>query len=74
MKEPAKNICPKCGGKIVAEAIGNYGTIFYLKSDGTIGRKLRTIRYEHSGDWMYYCADCGEGYNEEDIFSTRSEV
>ena len=61
----SKNICPKCGGLIVAEAIGNYGTVFYVKKDGSIGRKLREIKYEHSGDWMYYCSRCGEGFEEE---------
>ena len=62
-----KNVCPKCGGRIVAEAIGNYGTIFYLRKDGTVGRKLREIRYEHSGDWMYYCTECGENYEKNII-------
>lgn len=64
---PGKNICPKCGGKIVAEAIGNYGTVYYLRKDGTIGRKLRKVMYEHSGDWMYYCTGCGENYDEDYI-------
>lgn len=63
----SKNTCRKCGGKIVAEAIGNYGTIYYLRKDGTIGRKLRRVMYEHSGDWMFYCTGCGETYEEDDI-------
>lgn len=64
----AKNICPQCGGQIVAEAVGNYGTVFYLRKDGSIGRKLRTVRYEHSGDWMYYCTKCGKNFEEKDFF------
>ena len=64
-----KNVCSKYGGKIVAEAIENYGTIFYLRKDGTIGRKLKTIKYEHSGDWMFYCSNCGENYEERDILA-----
>ena len=51
----------------MAEAIGNYGTIFYLRKDGAIGHKMREIKYEHSGDWMYYCMKCGESYEEKDI-------
>lgn len=66
-------ICEECGGRIVAEAIGNYGTVYYLRKNGTIGRKLRTIRYEHSGDWMYYCPECGENYEEEYIKSRTRE-
>ena len=62
-----KNICPKCGGKIVAEAIGDYGIVFYLRKDGTIGRKLREVKYGHAGVWMYYCTDCGENYEEKNI-------
>lgn len=59
------NRCPECGGRLVAEATGNYGTIFEVKQDGSVGRKLRRVIYEHSGDWMYYCADCGRGYDFE---------
>ena len=57
-----KNICPKCGGNVVAEAIGNYGTVHYIKQNGEIGRALREYKYEHSGEWMYYCTGCGENF------------
>lgn len=63
----AKNVCPKCGGMIVAEAIGNYGTVYYLRKDGKIGRRIRRVMYSHSGEWMYYCTGCGESYEEKDI-------
>lgn len=67
-------ICEKCGGRIVAEAIGNYGIIYYLRKNGEIGRKLRKIKYECNGEWMYYCTQCGENYDEEYIKSrTRKQ-
>ena len=59
------NRCPKCGGRLVAEAVGNYGTIFEVKQDGSVGKKLRRVIYEHSGEWMCYCANCGESYDFE---------
>jgi len=62
-------ICEECGGRIVAEAVGQYGTIYYLRKDGTIGRMLRRVKYEHTGQWLYYCPDCGENYDEEYIKS-----
>ncbi len=31
------NRCSKCGGRLVAEATGNYGTIFEVKQDGSVG-------------------------------------
>ncbi len=62
-------ICEECGGRIVAEAVGQYGTIYYLRKDGKIGRRLRRVEYEHTGQWLYYCPDCGENYDEEYIKS-----
>ena len=59
-----KNRCPKCDGRIVAEAIGNYGTVFYLRDNGTIGHKLRSVKYEHTGEWLFYCDECGEQFDE----------
>lgn len=53
------NRCQKCGGRLVAEAIGTYGTVLDVKQDGSVGRKLRRMIYEHSGEWMCYCTDCG---------------
>ena len=66
-----RNICPKCGGRIVAEALGSYGAIFYLKQDGSVGRRLREKKYDHDGDWLYYCEECGENYEEKNILCTR---
>lgn len=56
-------ICKKCGNSLVIEYDGSYGTIYHLKKDGTTGRKLKTIKYEHSGDYMVYCPNCGTGYD-----------
>lgn len=63
----AKNICSKCGGKIVAEAFGSYGTVYYIRKNGETGHKIREIKYDHTGDWMYYCTECGENYEQKDI-------
>lgn len=59
-----KNICPNCGGPLVAEALGTYGTIHQIRQDGTVGQKLRTVKYEHTGEWLYYCLECGKNYDE----------
>ena len=60
----SKNKCPKCGGRLVAEFIGNYGDIFLLNKDGSgKTRRMKRMIYEHDGDPpMIYCIDCGEGY------------
>ena len=59
MKNP-KNICPECGGKLLIEAIGNYGDVCYMKQDGTESKtRIRRYIYEHSGDFMIYCESCG---------------
>jgi hypothetical protein len=55
-------VCPECGGNLIYEAIGNYGTLYYVCKDGRIGRKLKSIQYDYSGDAMVYCAECGSGY------------
>lgn len=57
----SKCICPKCGGSLVIEYVGTYGTIYHIRQDGTIGRRLRSAKYEHSGDYMVYCQNCGAG-------------
>jgi len=44
----AKCVCPKCESNLVIEYIGNYGTIYAIKQDGKIGRKLRSIKYDQS--------------------------
>lgn len=59
------NICPKCGGRIVAEAFGSYGTVFYVRKDGSLGRQLRNVKYGGNGDWIYYCPECGEQIKEK---------
>lgn len=58
------NICPKCGGKIIVELFGTYGTIHYLRKDGTIGHKIRETKYEYTGDELYYCSQCGYTIDE----------
>lgn len=55
--------CKKCGGNLEIEYIGNFGTIYHLRRDGTVGRRLRSIKYETSGDYMVYCQSCGTGYD-----------
>ena len=55
--------CRKCGGSLAIEYIGNYGTTYHLRRDGTVGRRLRSIKYESSGDYMVYCQSCGTGYD-----------
>ena len=62
MVERKMVVCPECGGNLIYEAIGSYGTIYYVCKDGRIGRKLKSIQYEHSGDAMVYCAECCSGY------------
>lgn len=58
-----KCFCPKCGGDLVIEYIGNYGTIYRINKNGTIGRREKRIMYESGGDYMVYCKMCGEGYD-----------
>ena len=58
------NICPKCGGRLVAECIGSYGDVYPLNKKGEPRkRRLKRNIYEHDGDDpMIYCMDCGRGY------------
>lgn len=62
-----KNICPKCGGRIVVEADGSYGTVFYLRRDGTMGHKIRDFKYEYSGELSYYCSKCSESFDKKEL-------
>lgn len=62
MAERKMVVCPECGGNLIYEAIGSYGTLYYVRKDGRIGRRLKSIRYEHSGDAMVYCLKCSSGY------------
>ena len=66
MKE-VKNICPECGGKLLIEAVGNYGDVFRMKKNGEMSRKrIRRHIYETSGDFMVYCEDCGNSLNPQE--------
>ena len=59
MKSP-KNICPECGGKLLIEAVGNYGDVYRMKENGEMSKKrIRRRIYENSGDYMIYCEECG---------------
>lgn len=62
MPDRKKVVCPECGGNLICEAIGNYGTLYYVRQDGRIGRRLKSIMYEESGDEMVYCSKCSSGY------------
>lgn len=62
MPDKKKVVCPECGGNLIYEAIGNYGTLYYVRQDGRVGRRLKSIMYEYSGDVMVYCSKCSNGY------------
>lgn len=63
MPDKKKVVCPKCGGNLVYEAIGSYGQLYHVCKNGKIGRQLKVIKYEGSGDAMLYCLDCGTNYD-----------
>ena len=58
-----KCLCSKCGNNLVIEYVGNYGTIYYIKENGKVGRKLKSIKYEESEDYFVYCPNCGIEYD-----------
>ena len=63
----AKNICPICGGKLLVEAIGNYGDVYRLKANGEMSKKrIKRFVYETSGQYMVYCEDCGNSVEASD--------
>lgn len=65
----AKNICPKCGNRLVIEAVGIYGDIYYMKRNGEMGTKrIRRCIYETTGEYLIYCKQCGH-----QILSTSSD-
>ena len=73
MKE-AKNIYKKCGGKLVVEYFGYYGTVYPIKRDGTQGKsRIRRVLYEESGngDAIIYCSECGHQINGKDFEEMR---
>jgi len=61
----AKNICPYCGGQLVMEFIGSYGSVYNLKKDGEPSKKRRKrILYDESnGDFLIYCWNCKKMQN-----------
>lgn len=62
-----RNICKYCGGKLVVEYIGSYGSVYALKGDGTPRkRRIRRTLYEESCDSpMIYCSKCGRTADHE---------
>ena len=53
--ENDKNICPVCGGKLLIEAVGNYGDVYRMKKNGKMSKtRLRRFIYENSGEYMVY--------------------
>ncbi len=58
-------VCLDCGASLVVEYIGSYGTVYRLRRDGTVGARMKSIKYEHSGDYMVYCPKCGHGFEGE---------
>lgn len=67
MNNKYKNICRYCGGKLVIEYFGSYGTIYPLKRNGREGkRRIKRILYEESdGDYMIFCQSCGKAQEVE---------
>jgi len=66
-EKPKRNICPNCGGRIYAEALGTYGTIYNLRRDGSVGCEIRNVKYGYNGDWLFYCTKCGTNFEEKEI-------
>lgn len=62
--------CTYCGHSLVIEYVGTYGTIYHVGQFGKIGRMLRSIKYEHSGDTMVYCPSCGANYEHKILNGT----
>lgn len=57
-------VCPKCGNNLVIEYIGSYGTIYAIRQDGKIGRRLKSTKYDESSDgYVVYCPSCGTEYD-----------
>ena len=63
----ARNICPKCGGKLLIEAIGNYGDIYRMRADGEMSkRRIKRVIYGGTGDYIIYCEQCSITFDTED--------
>ena len=60
-KENAKNICKYCGGPLVIEFIGSYGSVYPMRENGEPGkRRIKRILYEEDANGcMVYCRKCG---------------
>lgn len=66
-KKNPKNICPECGGRLLIEAIGNYGDVYRMKADEEMSKtRIRRHIYETSGDFLIYCEDCGNSVDASD--------
>lgn len=57
-----KCVCRKCGENLVIEYIAERGEIYRLKQNGEIGARIKSVKYEATGDYMVYCRSCGENY------------
>lgn len=63
----ARNICPKCGGKLLIETIGNYGDIYRMRADGEMSkRRIKRIVYDGTDGYMIYCEQCRETFDTKD--------
>ena len=64
----ARNICPKCGEKLLIEAVGNYGDIYRMRADGEMSkRRIKRIVYEGTDGYMIYCEQCRETFDTKDF-------
>ena len=63
----SKNICPDCGGKLLIEAIGNYGDIYRMRADGEMSkRRMKRVVYEGTEQYMIYCERCRNTFDTSD--------
>ena len=66
MEEAAENKCPYCGGPMVIEFFGQYGSVFKLKKNGEQSkRRIHRFIYEETVDApLIYCWDCRKAREE----------
>lgn len=57
--------CPRCGGKIAYEAMGNYGDIHPISvKTGKLLKRERRCHYEHDYNGsLVYCLACRISFN-----------
>ena len=71
-------VCYKCGSPLVLEKIGNYGKVYRLHKDGTVGSYVRQYHYPLSeSDIQVYCPMCGWSCNGElkdGVFTMRKRT